>query len=778
MTASKKLIQAAAGSAGGDFYPYTVDNSARFEDGDLPYLYRATSTPDDATRGAISFWVKRGNLSTAVNPISCAGTSITACYFQADNTLNIYDYMNGGGLMQYVTTRVFRDTSAWYHILLIINTNEATALDRVKLYVNGVRETSFSTSTTGSQSASSAWLIAQNCNIGRYASGANLYYDGYMSEVARIDGTVYSPTDFGEDKNGVWVPKNLSALSFGSEGFYMTFGNSGALGTDSSGNGNNFTVSGLTSSDQMNDTPTNNFATLNPLLVTASATNTYSNGNLDATTGTTGGGNVTSTMAVPSSGKWYFEVTVTAVGSGTNIGLWEPDASEDFGYQVTPSIAYLSSAYKRVNNSTTSYGATYTTNDVIGVAVDIGASTVTYYKNNTSQGSISFDASGLFPFMCDNTGGSGASVSFDFGQLGFTYTPPTDHLALCTANLPEPAIGPNSTTTSGENFNTVLWTGDQSARTITGYGFQPDFLWTKCRSTVESHRLHDVVRGGNGTVLYELNSNETSAEGTDTLVSGFATDGFTIAAGGNSPNVSGRTYVGWAWKGNGSGVTNTDGTITSTVSANTDAGISIVTWTGNGVTNATIGHGLGVKPAMIIAKSRSVVGDWRVWHSGLSGAGYYLTLNQTAAQGNSTSVWGTSPAQNTTTFTIGTNSDVNTSSATYLAYCFAEVEGFSKFGSWTGQSGSEFIYTGFRPAFVMVKRTNTSGWYIFDNKRGYNGGINSLQPNTSGADAGPWTTQFNLYSNGFEDGNFVGDAGTTIIYAAFAEMPFKYSNAR
>ena len=553
MTASKKLIQASAGVGGGDFYPYTVDNSARFEDGDLPYLYRATSTPDDATRGAISFWVKRGNLSSAMNPISCAGTSVTACYFQADNTLNIYDYMNGGGLMQYVTTRVFRDTSAWYHILLIINTNEATALDRVKLYVNGVRETSFSTSTTGNQSASSAWLIAQNCNIGRYASGANLYYDGYMSEVARIDGTVYSPTDFGEDKNGVWVPKDLSALSFGSEGFYMKFGNSGALGTDSSGNSNNFTSSGLTSSDQMTDTPTNNFATANAL---TQYTGTLSNGNLNYASGVAANP-VMGTIGLPTSGEWYWEVSVTTVAE---IGIGINKAQFDTGIRTHYyRQGGASNGFRIEGTLSTANPASYTNGDVIGVYFNADSSEISWYKNGSLQASAQSlsTVEGWFPTV-EQVSGAGSTVGvYNFGQTAFAHTPPGSALALSTANLPEPTIGPNSATLTSEVFAPILYTGNGTSQSISTLDFQPDWVWIKNRDAADSHMVFDATRGA---TVY-LNSDTSNAEVTDaqTLTS-FDSTGFSV--GSNvAVNTNAEDYVAWNWKGNGSGVSNTDGDI-------------------------------------------------------------------------------------------------------------------------------------------------------------------------------------------------------------------------
>ena len=444
-------------------------------------------------------------------------------------------------------------------------------------------------------------------------------------------------------------------------------------------------------------------------------------------------------------------------------------------------------------------GVTFSAGDIWGLAYDGNTGKVWLRHNGTwlNSGDPASGTGNVTTLSTDydyhyaallNMTGSGNSVVLNAGQNGtfnntktaqgnsdgnsigdFYYSVPTGFLALCTANLPEPTIGPNSDTTSDENFNTVLYTGTGSSQSITGVGFQPDFLWIKRRSANEYHWMVDVLRtlptGFNPPALTER-SDITDA------VTSFDSDGFTAGGGSGYTGASGNTYVAWNWKAGGSGVSNTDGSITSTVSANQDAGISIVRYAGTGA-SMTFGHGLG-QPVdfMIVHRAND---NWIVYPFSATGnLTNYLFMENTNAYA-SDSVCHTN---NSTVIGFNASGARNTLGFNYMAYCFAGVEGFSKFGSWTGASGSEFIYTGFRPAFVLVKRTNISGWYIFDNKRGYNGGIYSLQPNTTGTEGGPWATQFNLYSNGFEDNGFVGDAGTTIIYMAFAETPFKYSNAR
>ena len=310
---------------------------------------------------------------------------------------------------------------------------------------------------------------------------------------------------------------------------------------------------------------------------------------------------------------------------------------------------------------------------------------------------------------------------------------------------------------------------------VNGVSFQPDFVWVKGRSGATDHALYDSVRG----TTKDLVSNATSAETTQaTGLTAFGSTGFTVGALAKM-NTSAATYVGWQWKAGGTAVSNTAGSITSSVSANTTAGFSVVTYTGTGA-NATVGHGLGATPGMIIVKQRSGVNDWPVYHSSLTSAAYILALNSTNAQGSVPSVFN-SLAPTSTLFNIGTNTLSNTSGQTYVAYCFAAVAGYSAFGSYTGNGSADgpFVYLGFRPRFVMIKWTNVESWYIFDTSRGtYNVIGPYMVPNTSAAEA--TYTAVDILSNGFklrDTNNFVNSSGT-YIYAAFAENPTKFANAR
>jgi hypothetical protein len=346
-------------------------------------------------------------------------------------------------------------------------------------------------------------------------------------------------------------------------------------------------------------------------------------------------------------------------------------------------------------------------------------------------------------------------------------------------------------------FNTLTWTGDNTDRTISGVGFQPDWIWWKQRNGTDDHRLIDSVRG-EGTTSYKiLFSNTTDAEydgndngGSQGNINAITSDGFSGVqgtVGWNNWNGSGNTYVGWNWLANGAGVSNTQGSIASTVSANTTSGFSIVSYTGNATSGATVGHGLGAVPKMIIVKKRNGATNWTIYNSNLStGASSYLYLNTTDAEGTSYAGYWNSTTPTSSVFTLGNAADTNGNTDTYIAYCFAEKKGFSKFGSYTGNGNADgtFVYTGFKPAWVMYKASSISGqsWLIHDNKRG-NQGANAnpqdlrLLANATNTEA---DVDIDFLSNGFKPragDPHINSSGTTYIYMAFAENPFVTSTS-
>jgi hypothetical protein len=826
MTILQNAIAQAAAAASG----YQIARSLRFNSADSAYLTRTPTSTGNRQTFTWSGWVKIGK-----NPYSTGGYLFSSRQSGTDNFgININTSMQlvvdgaiGGTAINLITTPVYRDSSAWYHILLAVDTTQATSTNRVKLYVNGTQVTAFGTATYPTQSNTSVNLNTAIHNVSGYNNSSN-YFDGYMADVNFVDGQALTPSSFGanDPNTGVWSPVPYSG-TYGTNGFWLKFDdNSGVtattLGKDSSGNGNNwtpnnFSVTAGAGNDSLVDSPTNygtdtgaggevrgNYATLNPLSYNGTSP-VLSNGNLDFKASSAAYSLCVASMGIPSSGKWYWEVavsTITTAGNNQDIAVGKyPFVTTDnmtlvCKLGVTFSTLKYYYATPSVSASDNNAGlATPAQGDIMQIAYDAATGKLWMGVNNTwiSSGNPATganplytysDPTGVFPFqvMYNTTGVS----STNFGQRPFAYTAPSGFKALNTQNLPTPAVGASSTTLASKQFDVTTYTGTNATKNITGIGFRPDFLWFKSRSNAANHALVDVLRG----VTKQLQSSTTNAESTNTAgkgVQSFNSDGFTLGqesdAVGGTNDVS-QNYVTWMWKANGAGVSNTAGSITSTVSANATAGISVVTYTGNGSASATVGHGLGVAPKMIIVKSRSNAYGWNVYHSSL-GAGAYINLNATTGSQSSTTPWAnTSPAS--TVFTIGTTGTGwnNENNVTYVAYCFAEIAGFSKFGSYTGNGSTDgpFVFTGFRPRFVFVKRTDTTGdWVIHDTARSpYNQANAVLYPNLSNAEDTSFN-QIDILSNGFKcrsTNTNTNASGGTYVFMAFAEAPLNFARAR
>ena len=320
---------------------------------------------------------------------------------------------------------------------------------------------------------------------------------------------------------------------------------------------------------------------------------------------------------------------------------------------------------------------------------------------------------------------------------------------------------------SSDYFNTKLYTGNGGTQAVTGVGFQPDWCWIKNRSATESHVLFDAVRG----VQKSINSNTTSAEATSSnYLTAFGTDGFTVGASG-LVNDNNNTYASWNWKANGQGSANTDGSINSTVSANTTSGFSIVKWAGTNA-QATIGHGLGVAPSLIIVKNLTSTVNWLAYFKPL-GAGKYLEFNLTNGSGTSNTEWGNT-APTSTVFTVGNTGSTNTSGANYVAYCFAEKTGFSKVGKYIGNNNADgtFVYTGFAVKFVLLKKDGGDGWWLVDDKQANpypNPNVQMLVSNTSAGNNTSVSPFIDIYSNGFKlRSNWAGVNGDGSDYVYYA----------
>jgi len=825
---------AAAGGGG-----YQIQRSLRFNSPDSAYLNRTLSVSSTSTTTFTwSGWVKRSALGAARAIVAyhgnTAGNGNMLDVEFASDALRLY--FDGAGSTGMLTNAVYRDVSAWYHIVLSYDSTQATSTNRAKLYVNGTQITAFS---SVSYPALNQAINAGNGNVQVIGSGVTApinLFNGYMTEINFIDGQVPTTTtrtvngvtetiltQLGEfnSSTGVWTPKAWGG-TYGTNGFYVNFSDNSnntaaTLGKDYSGNGNNLTPNnfyvgpGTTPAekagiDSLVDSPTSygtdtgvggevrgNYCTWNPL----DNSLTLANGNLDTSRATASWASCRATVGM-TSGKWYWEISGTGTYNSSNgplIGISKASASlstypggdaNGWGY-------YSANGLKYTSTTGSSYGSTWTGTDVIGVAFDADNGTLTFYKNNTNQGTAftGLTSGPYFPAM--GIYGT-ATVYCNFGQRAFAYTAPSGFKALCTQNLSTPTIGATSTTQANDYMNVVLYTGNGSSQTVTGFGFNPDMVWHKGRSVAYSHSIVDAIRG-NSNVIF---TNTTDAEQNPGAQLALATDGATVTyrAANLANNQSSATYVIWGWNAGGSNATNTSGTITSTVRANTTSGFSIVTYTGNGSSGATVGHGCQVggvatAPSFYVVKNRgSANKDWECYHISLGNTNR-IRLNSTAAADTGGTMWAnTSPTS--TVFSVGSDADVNANTNTYVAYCFAPVPGYSAFGSYTGNGAADgpFVYLGFRPRYVMVKKTATGtgngGWYIFDSARDpYNLTGQKLYANTAEAEngaAGETTTtnSIDILSNGFKlrTGNGATNDSQVFIYAAFAESPFKYALAR
>nr|BAR35616.1 hypothetical protein [uncultured Mediterranean phage uvMED] len=535
---------------------------------------------------------------------------------------------------------------------------------------------------------------------------------------------------------------------------------------------------------------TGNYATLNPLSKSSQTNIVLANGNLEASNSSSSGqGRVHGTIAM-SSGKWYFEATVTGSSSTHGIGIIKTTEALNYGIGLfAGGYAYIQPGTKFNNNSTPSYGASYTTGDTIGVAFDADNGTLIFYKNGASQGTAFTGLSGTFyPAVSTYSSAANFGWKVNFGQRAFSHAAPSGYKALTVENLSDPTIADGS-----KYFDTKLWTGDgASTRTISNYGFSPDFIWIKNRTTAGwQHVLYDQIRGaGTGSVTKSLStdSTRTEASGNDTnhgYLSGFTSDGFNLVkgsqGGGDYVNHNSWDYVGWAWDAGTSTVTNNNGTITSQVRANQTAGFSICTYDGSG-SNGTWGHGLLTAPDLVIVKCRNVAQNWAVQHSALGPTNYaYLQTTNAFSTSSGTAFWNNTAPTNTTV-SVGTDNDTNSSGKTYVAYSFSTTPGYSSFGKYIGNGDADgiFIYTGFTPSWLLFKRSDsTSDWSIYDTTRDpHNVAGNKLEPNTTDAESSSATVD--ILSNGFKfRRNSLENGGNDVyVYAAFASKPFNSARAR
>ena len=777
--------------ASGTAVNYPIDQSIRFNRDDSAYLTRTPSSASNRRTFTLSFWWKMCTLPSTTGGGYRIIQADSTEFGWSDSNDNLY-LLDGGTLFQ--TSQVFRDPSAWQHIVLAVDTTDATAGNRIKLYINGSEVTNFASGPSVSQNFDFDINNTVAQNIGK--EGAN-YIGAYVAEFHSVDGTQLDATSFGKtNDDGVWIPKAYSG-NYGTNGFYLKGQDSAALGDDSSGNSNDFTSSGLTSDDQRADTPTNNMMTFNPLNNMRDDGDPTDGNRVFYNTGSTR--NIGGTTFHFNTGKYVQAFSFD--GTGTN--NWQigsqpsdrkdvndaPGSNEDLGEApvITPFTTYYVGVGLVGTNNT---GITADTADTIWVAMDLdsGKQWIGLYDDSAAS-MIWFDSSagqtgdpdaGLNPVY---TGTANRSYNFALCSRSSTKitlleeseatgTVPTGftYVGAVQDTYATPAIADGSA-----YFQTTLYTGTGSTLEVNqseNSTFQPDFVWIKRRNAAVEHALTDAVRG----VTKELSSNDTGAE--ETVAQGlttFGSAGFTVGSDG-SYNTNTGTYAAWQWLAANGTASTENGSIASTVSANTTAGFSIVDYTGNGTAGATVGHGLGVKPSMLICKNRDNTEQWIVYQED-QGATKYGLLNSTAAFASSSGAWNNTEPTSSVVTLGGGGFGTNVSSNDMIMYAFAEVEGFSKFGSYTGNGSTDgpFVWCGFRPAFVMFKKSSgADSWEIFDNTRpGYNATDLGLFPNT--ADSESTGRNIDILSNGIKQRNANGttnQSGSTYIFMAFAEHPF------
>ena len=805
-----------------------IQRSLRFRSNNSAKLTRTFGTNTSDTTKTISVWVKRAKVGSFQSMFSTAVSGYIEGRFQFTNEdkLQYTDRDAGSGTtdIQKITTQKFRDVVGWYHLVLAIDTSDGTADNRIKIYVNGTQVTDFSSSTNPTQSYATSFFRSSADNYVGVNNNSSDYFDGYMTDINFIDGQALDASYFGytDSQTGQWRSKKFEG-TYGNNGFYLKFAdNSGTsattIGKDSSGNGNNWTPSNISvtsdhTNDSMLDTPSNNFANLNNtnffMIDLGSTINQLEEGGLFVDNPNNADRAVHATQVMQKGKKYYVEGVYYETGSGSQANWAITSLTKNDGYPTKPNtnrdegawgIDWRGGAgtpaifYK--NGGQTYSGSRPSNGQVIGMAIDLVNGKIWFHKagtyawggGNPANGTtpdisgVPTDEDFFFTVSIDSGGPVYTDFRINFGQQPFQYKPSGFDGLLNSETI---TVTPPVIMRPQRHFDTLTYTGDGSTNhLITGLEFQPDLVWIKSRSQNSSyHGIHDSIRkdSGNTTILY-TNSTDVENAGGSYLLSqnGFVSNG--IRVNNNiSGNNNGETYVAWCWKAGGTAVSNTDGTITSSVSANTEAGFSIVSYTGNQTSGATVGHGLNSKPKWFIIKERGNTNDWTVYHESLGSTGggdtYVLFLNLTNDKGGGFAGGYNNTAPTSSVFSLGNSVETNRSGGSFIAYCWAEIPGYSAFGKYKGNGGSvgSYVHLGFRPAFLILRRIDDSkSWILFDNKRSpFNLVDKSLYPNRTDAENGLSNLEVDFLSNGFKLRNSVSTinaSGGEFVYMAFAEQ--------
>ena len=777
-----------------------IQRSLRFNYHDNAYLSRTVSTTSSRTTFTYSCWVKRTDISVSLGGVvlmgsnATSGTDHTAIFFDDDDTIGTRARNNGDGSTK--TTAVFRDSTAWMHVMYVVDTPQVGLQTvRQKVYVNGVEQ---DVTILGSphlvNSQLEINLDGTVMEIGAvWYNGSNATNRGafYLAEVNFVDGQALDPSNFGftDPMTSIWMPKRYEG-TYGTNGFYLDFSDNSstaALGIDRSPNGNDFTVNNFSvtageGNDSVLDTPTKNWATLNSLDGTSNVT--FSEGNLKAVR--SNAGFIASSNLVVTSGKWYMEMKYVSGTSNhqMSVGFGNPDRS----YQ-----RLVRGGDGELTPNTGNVAVTFADPDVLMLALDVDngkwyiGKNGSYMLSGDPVNGTGFVHSGLsssegFKFIViNNTSDGGQTISANFGQQEFTYTPPTGFKAFNSSNIQtDPTI--NTILRPQKFFDTVTYTGNGSTgQSITSLDFQPDFIWFKSRTSANNNSVSDSVRGST-KVLYPDSTSSQVTDDSDKGVISYDTSGFTVGEPQNSSshNINGQSLVAWTWKAGGNSNTfNIDGVGYATAAAagldggaatptgasvNTKAGFSILKY--NGTANQSISHGLSRAPEFTIEKELSNSTAWTVTTTGIDDSLDYLYLNTSAAKANYTVDLPTSSLVD-----IGRNNEC-------IMYMWHSVPGYSKIGNYEGNGNANgtYVHLGFKPAWIILKRTNASGnsWGIFDNKR------STSNPNTKSLFSNSTTTEYttntaiDFLANGFKlrsNATYTNHSGSTYLYMAFAETP-------
>ena len=726
-----------------------IAQSIKFRSG-LPsgnYLLKKNFS-SDGTAFTISYWVKKhnfayidhfGNVNTTDGQYG--GGQIGRNFSDTGyihNQRNVAAYSCNFDHLGYAMSSL-TDQSGWNHY--VWTRASGTASNRFNVYVNGVQRLS---SPDSIPSGDPIWPIAggdwNQIPGGNIASDLGGYWgDLYMAEWHYIDGTVYAPTTFGRFNDmGVWVPKTVTGVTYGTQGHYLKFDptDSNGVAHDSSGQGNHWTkISMQENADWrvgrdigIKDTPTNNISVLNRLQLNAYSDVTFSSGALTATAGATVEAYTVSHF--PCRQKTYWETYIESVGGGV-VGMINVEKYRDytlgfaggnsFGWNAPGNFYYLGSS----NPSGSLSPSTWDTGDTLMHAYDPATGKYWTGKNGTwdNSGNPGTGANPTWTWpqaatrtlMSPGVSPYNATYSVNFGQYDFTYTVPTGfdgHKMDRGTNL--------TIKDPSQHFDVYTYTSAGTATniTFTGWAFQPDLVWIKSTSHNSSHNLFDSVRGVNKSIKSNNNSLEGSTVGS---LTSFDSNGFSLGTADSDINYDSRSFVAWGWKaGETFTPSQTGGLSNLSGSRNTDAGFSIVKYNGNGGTLATVGHGLNEAPQVILVKRLTTAADnWLVYHASM-GATYYAHLDTSAMPTTSAAYWNnTEPTDSV--FTINSASGVNADDD-YIAYCWHGIEGYSKmgmYGTGNGSSNGPYVYTGFKPRYVMIMRYNGGGghWYIWDSER-------------------------------------------------------------